>query len=253
MMLPESLGDVRMTWDGPKYVFDGSTGFAPSESGEQSTCFQFYRQDDATPEDLAGCATGGAPPTGKFDYQSFKGQMYTGPWETDGGVNFEWDPGENDGEMVLSIRVLSELDYRDDSFSYAAVKMSDGEYRPAQVCEEGEDSTEFVFDEGRYMEGGQVLSTLQGDPTSKMAEVTCRLQNDGNFRLTEEMLEDALAYGQMRGIGGVVFYLARATEAEATVPAAKDLYDQRHDISPVRLTARSVRIGRFWWDQGGAQ
>ena len=87
----------------------------------------------------------------------------------------------------------------------------------------------------------------------KWREVTCRLANDGTFTLTEEMLEDALAYGQMRGIGGVVFYLSRETEAEATMPAAKDLYDQRHDITPVRLTARSVRIGRFWWGQGGDQ
>lgn len=253
MMLPEQLGDVRMTWDGPKYTFDGSSGFVPGESGDQSTCFEFYRKGDSVPEGLEGCATGSNPPSGQFNYDSFKGQMYTGPWETDSGVTFEWDPGENEGNMVLAIRVLAELDITDDSFSYPAVELENGDFRRAQVCEEGSESTSFIFDEDRYLEGDQLLSTLQGDPSSKMAEVTCRLANDGSFTLTEEMLEDALAYGQMRGMGGVVFYLARETEAEATVPAAKDLYDQRHDISPVRLAARSVRIGRFWWGQGGDQ
>ena len=153
--------------------------------------------------------------------------------------------------MVLSIRVLANWIFL--MIASPTLRWSlRTETQRAQVCEEVED-TSFIFDEDRYTEGGQLLSTLQGDPSSKMAEVTCRLANDGTFTLTEEMLEDALAYGQMRGIGGVVFYLSRETEAEATMPAAKDLYDQRHDITPVRLTARSVRIGRFWWGQGGDQ
>ena len=253
LMLPEQLGDVRMSWDGPRYAFVNQEGYVSGESGSQETCFEFFRAPADASDSIDACANKSELPDALFTYSRFKGQMYTGPWETDGGVQFEWDPGEQDAEMVLTVRVMGELDITDDSFSYPAVQLENGEYRQAQVCEESEASTEFVFDEDRYTDGGQLLASLQGDPTSKMAEVTCRLKNDGDFTLTKEMLQDALDYGETRGIGGVVFYLARTTEAEATVPPAKDLYDQRHDISPVRLTARSVRIGRFWWGQGGAE
>jgi len=51
-----------------------------------------------------------------------------------------------------------------------------------------------------------------------------------------------------------VFYFSRGTETEVTVPAAKDQYDQGHDISPIKVTSRAVRVGRFHWTAtGGGQ
>jgi hypothetical protein len=252
LTLPEEMGDVLLSWNGPKYSWDRAVGeWARADVEQQSSCFEFYRAPDEMPLSPEDCATPASLPSGELDYNTFKGQMYTGPWETDGGVNLQWDVGESDDDLVLSVRFLAEFDYTDPGFSYPAVQESNGEYRRAQICEEGAENTEFLFDEDRYTENGKISATLQGDPSSRMAEVTCRLKNDGDFTLTEEMLESAMAFSQPRGVGGVVFYLARGTEAEAVVPAAKDQYDQRHDISPVRLAGKSIRIGRFWWPTGG--
>jgi hypothetical protein len=87
---------------------------------------------------------------------------------------------------------------------------------------------------------------LRGDPFNNVAELTCRLSDDGEFTLTAAQIEEALTYARSRDAQGVVFYLARSTEVEAQIPPAMDQYRQKLDISPIKLTSRAIDIGRFW-------
>ena len=184
LVLPEEVGSVLMSWSGPKYMFDATQREWQTTEGHQSSCFEFVDNRNEVPETIEACDTPSPLPQGEYEYDRFKGQMYTGPWETETGVDFQWDPGESADDIILSVRFLAELDTLDSNLTYPAVELSDGSFRPAQQCEEGEESTSFVFDEDRYVDNGQLTMSLQGDPFSRMAEVTCRIKNDGDFTLT---------------------------------------------------------------------
>jgi hypothetical protein len=78
--------------------------------------------------------------------------------------------------------------------------------------------------------------------------VTCLLEDDGEFSLTTEHLERALEHAEVDPIGGVVFFLQRMSTTEADVPPAKNRWNQRLDIAPVKVVAQTIKIGRFWWE-----
>jgi hypothetical protein len=106
-----------------------------------------------------------------------------------------------------------------------------------------------VFDDAYETADGNFSPALRGDPFNNVAELTCRLADDGEYSLTSAQLEEALTYARSRGAQGVVFYLARSTEVEAEVPAAMDQYRQKLKISPIKLTSRAIDIGRFWFEE----
>jgi hypothetical protein len=100
---------------------------------------------------------------------------------------------------------------------------------------------------------GTLVPSMQGNPFDNVAEVTCRLADDGEFVLTQEHVLEAVTYARRVGAEGAVFYFARSTGAEAVVPDVKNGYDERLAISPMKLTSRAVEIGRFWFDPSAVE
>jgi len=264
--LPSELGAVMLDWDGPRFDPRGEVLIDTSDNDDRvNRCFEFYegREDDPT-RTREDCETPVTLPTGAGTYNTFEGQIYTGPWDTtdedgDGlgdGVTFTWATEDDNGEplqgdqIVLSLRWMAPVDTDDPQF--ARIVNEDGD--PARVCDDPRD-TELEFNEGAYTvdgAGDELLPELSGDPFSQMATVTCLLPaSAGTFTLTQEHVQSALDHVALQpdGAGGVVFFFSRGNEAEAlNVPPVKDQYSQKHLIDPIKLTARAIRIGRFWWD-----
>ncbi len=261
LALPNQPGGVQLAWKGPRY---DAYGHFVAE-GEHATCLS-YVAPGAPPASAEACIDADTA-TGA----DIAGQIYTGPWDTDDGkVAFRWTAGsgENADEFVsLAIRFLGPVDEADRGFGERVVLVSpedgdragwrtavtDGEIpadvvqpdgrRAATACEEG---AEWVFDDAYETAEDTLTPALRGNPSDNLAEVTCRLADDGEFVLSDAIVEEALTYARIHGAEGAVFYLARSTEVEATVPPAKDQYRQKLDISPIKLTSRAIDIGRFW-------
>jgi len=265
--LPTDLGPVLLTWNGPR--LDGYGNPIPVENGEsgpQATCLNYYMNQSLAPTQAADCVDGeGQAP----DYTE-SGQTYTGPWDTeDGKVVFHWVPTGDPGEIVsLSVRFLGPVDRDDPNWKEYIVRTTanedvqanwdkqvqrgsipdsvdipEGRRAPAP-CEEGE----WVFDNNFETATTQLAPPLQGDPFNNMAEVTCRLEDTGSFELTNDVLAEAVTFARSHGAEGAVFYLARSTENEVVVPPAMNSYEQRLEISPIKLTSRVIDIGRFYFD-----
>jgi hypothetical protein len=165
--------------------------------------------------------------------------LYTGPWDAEEGrVTFRWAPGAAPSEQVaLAVRFLAPIRTDDPNFQIRSYRG-----RPAPVCD---DRGTFVFDPDLEDE---LPTHLLGDPNRRLVEVSCLLADDGEFTLERSMLGDALAYLRSYPAAGAVLLFSRGTITEAPVPAAKDPYDQRREISPVKIVARDVRVGRFRWE-----
>lgn len=263
--LPSRPGGVRLSWTGPRY---GSYG-EELGGGPNSTCLAYPRNDDLAPASAADCDGADTPPL-----TGLEGQVYTGPWDADDGqVVFQWTPGTTGQDYVsLAVRFLGPVDRADPNFAERSVQVpstdeidqawrqarrdglvpEDSEAptgtRPPTPCEE---DGAWVFDDAYTDAEGGLAPHMRGDPFHNMAEVTCRLADDGEFVLTRELLDEALTYAGRGNAEGAVFYFARSTDTAAEVPAAKDQYNQRLDISPIKLTSRAIDIGRFWFEEGG--
>ena len=245
VQVPDELGGVRLEWDG---ALRDHTGEILSDEGVQSRCFEFYEGRPVEPAEAADCDVLPDLPSAQGEYDAFRGQMYTAPWDTEDGVTFEWTPKEHGDQVTLTVRFLAKVELDDPNLTVASIADDDGDYRDAQECEEAD--AEFVFDEERFSNSdGSLSAGLHGDPLSKLVEVNCLLADDGEYTLTESAVAEALSFAEERSAGGVVFFFGRASDVDADVPPAKDPYDQRHDISPIKLTAKTLRLGRFWWDQ----
>jgi hypothetical protein len=275
LTLPALPGDIMMSWSGPLW---DSRGNQLAESGEQSVCMRYL--SGVTPVGLADCVD---EPVMSSTVGNPAGQVYTAPWDTDGGaadgeVTFHWNPGEaGDGQMVLNVRFLGKVDTENENFVVERVgvdpenapqsahnkwdrAVEDGlaigglpsGYRDPLPCEDGEDITN-VFDPslGSVDENGDLVDhvpTLQGDPGLTVAEVSCLLEDDGEFVLNMSHLGEAWEYAQQREAGGSIFMLGRANSAEMTVPAVRDQQGNRRDITPIILRSHAMKIGRFWFD-----
>jgi hypothetical protein len=260
--LPSDPTGVMMTWDGPQFDAYGSE----IGSGPVTTCLS-YAAPGTVPVDPSDCTSvdAGNDPVG---------QTYTGPWSTESGVTFRWEKGTNPDEYVsIAVRFLGPIDEADPSFAERVVTVpasgpverawesaqDDGNIAPdvavpdgrraPTACEEGE----WVFDDAYKSATGGYVASMQGNPLDNVAEVTCRLADDGEYTLTAAQLEEATTYARRVGAQGAVFYFARSTEAEARVPAVKNQFDQRLEISPIKLTSRAVDIGRFWFDPAAVE
>lgn len=262
--LPNRPGGVQVAWDGPRYDGYGHV----IGDGAQSTCLS-YAAPGTAPADPADCVTADSPTEA-----GFTGQMYTGPWDaTDGAVTFRWEqPAEpSPGEYVsLAVRFLGPVDKTDPNYIERVITVEPGDdaqsawreqvrggaipegtevpmgRRSPTACE---DDGDWVFDDAYVDANGEFAPVLRGDPFNNVAELTCRLADDGEFVLTQAQIDDALTYARSRGAEGVVFYLARSTEVEANIPPAMDQYRQKLDISPIKLTSRAIDIGRFWLEE----
>lgn len=262
LTLPESLGPVKMDWNGPRYYYDfGAGDYVEQEPDEWSTCFEFTSPlefGDGEPRSLEDCQDLTSPPNAPGIYNAFKGQMYTGPWETEEGVTFTWSPSEAeamDDTLTLAVKFLAPIDRDSDTFTSRQVPLNPDDdpdewvYRSAQVCEteEGDQAT-YRFDEERWAPDGSVAAVLQGDPSNVVAQVVCNVPKEsGSFTLTQDLLQDAYDYARLKGAGGALFMVGRSQWNEVEIPAVKDPYDQRHDVNPMYVTAKTVQIGRFYW------
>ena len=109
---------------------------------------------------------------------------------------------------------------------------------------------QWEFERQYTFEDDSFVPSLHGDPSHNLAEVTCRLDDSsGQFVLTQDILEKAMDYAALHGAEGAVFYLTRSTETEIQGPPVRDRFGKRHDTSPVKVVARSMQIGRFWFGE----
>lgn len=265
--LPNAIGGVQMEWAGPRYDRFGDEMVAGEAEAKElvRTCLSFV-DPGTSPETAEACAGADSPLA-----TSFEGQVYTGPWDTDDGqVLFRWVPAEGEDDYVsLSVRFLGPVDREDTRFTEQVIKVpangaieedwASPQYdipedaaipegrRAPTACEDEEDGAEWVFDDAYETHDGDLMPAMQGDPNHNLAEVSCRLADDGEFALTAAHLEQAMLYAQRHGAQGAIFYFSRSSDVEATVPAAKDQYNQKLEISPVKLTSRAIDIGRFWY------
>lgn len=261
MDLPNRLGPVMMSWKGPRFDARGNEIASTAGTDEAiNRCFEFYEGRGEDPaRALADCGSPVQLPSALATYNSFEGQMYTGPWESDDGVTFQWDTTDDAGQplkgdqIVLSVRWMAPVDRDDPNYARRVVA---GTSEAASTCAT---DTSFEFDAQTYtVDGtpnGELVPSLQGDPFSQLANVTCLLKNDGEFTLTKEHVARALEHVALSpdGAGGVVFFFSRGNEADAnSVPPVKDQFGQKHMIDPIKMTARSIRIGRFHWNNDSA-
>ncbi len=212
----------------------------PTSAGEEGQdCSQFLE-----PEEEVSSGPGAEVTVDR------SGQMFTGPWDTDSGeLTFRWAVPEGaEGERVtLNVRFLGPVDRDAERYLVQAVDDTQGGTRPPLECDVRRD-IDYVFDESLLDDVGELPVTLQGEPSSNLAEVSCGLVDDGEFVLTQEHLASALEYAHANGSEGAVFYFSRGTELNATLPDVRDQAGFRRDISPVKVVANSVVIGRLWVD-----
>jgi len=259
LRVPQLPGGVQLEWNGPRY---DNYGHVSVDSGEQSSCLAFSGTAVVDPQGPAECAAA-------ISASADAGQMYTGPWDTeDGKLLFRWEPGTDPDEYVsLSVRFLGPVDRSDPNFAREivveptprAVKASwntlQGKTVPEGDAPEGtraptacEAEGAYEFDPNYLTEAGDLIPSMRGDPFHNMAEVTCRMKDDGEFALTNAIVADALTYARAHGSEGVVFYFGRSTEAEVEVPDAMDNYGNRKVITPIKVASRAIDIGRFWYE-----
>ena len=212
-----------------------------------------------------------------------RGQMYTAPWETTNGVTVKWVPFSNngitsaaEGEILsISVRFMKRIDETATSFVEERVAVESNPqvqslwdstalsgafpegtecpevgYRDALPCDEDID---YVFDES-LRKGDSYVSSLQGDPLSTLAEVTCHVDNaSGQFTLTNDVLSDAIAYAKQNNAKGAIFYVSRTTKTEANIPNVRDSNGNLSEIGPLLLSSNAVQIGRFWFNNDNFQ
>ncbi len=261
--LPQELDGVLLEWQGPRFDNLGNV----VDEGAQRRCFEFYGDGRSSIEDLTDCDELGPLPRDERTFDSFPGQMYTAPWDTDDGrLTLKWTPKPGSDDTVsFTLRFLSEIEYDNDYLVRPVVEYGSGKERKATACEESEadvrfdwtqyaatDENEKPIQTGVDENGDPIykpIAGLQGDPSSRMAEVVCTLSDDGEHTLDMTAFQSAYDYvnDRERNAGGVVFIFSRSQQAEATLPPAKDQYDLRHEMNPVSIQAAAARIGRFWW------
>jgi hypothetical protein len=275
--LPEKPTGVMMSWKGPVYDADGNLLMTADELGDEgySTCLQFLAHE-SMPQDPEDCLALQEPPGVE---STFSGQMYTGPWDTeDGSVTVKWVPGSGESSdlVTISVRFLGPVDlddenklvatvnvpltesitaYHQDAFIDQSGVISGGEFaddhgtRSALACEvEGDDFT-WETDPSLLASDGGFVTGLQGEPTATLADVTCNAGDSGSFTITNAMIADALDYATRNKAEGAIFYMTRTSVMNVDTPPVRDRYGQRRDISDVRVLARSVELGRFWFQK----
>ena len=278
--LPTRPTGLMVSWTGPRY---GAWG-QPLGEGENKTCVQYaaHGADPASPEDCLTLAPFPAEldPT---DGSALPGQMYTGPWDAESGVVFEWIPSEDDRveeTITLTVQFLAKVDTDDenkrervvtvppssdveddweaaieDGFIPEGTPVPDGR-RPAFACETddgSENGATWELDESLVLENGEYLPSLRGEPSHTLAEVTCSFPDRsadgayGRFVLTPEIIEEALTYARANGAEGAVFSFVRQTTLNLETPPVRDRYGNRRDISPIKVVGNAAVLGRFWY------
>lgn len=272
VQLPEQPMGFMFEWTGPR--LDPATQAWVEDGSEQRACLRFA-QGEGMPASPADCLTLPEAPTDG----NLLGQIYTPPWKTVDGLKLKWEPDADTTDTIsLTIRILGKIDETESYFvdDYVEVDplpevegdwnglVADGEVpesasfpqglRDSLACDDEEDvSWQFqpALRQGS-VGSGQYVPTLQGDPLHTTVEVTCTVDPAaGEFVITSEMLEGALAFADQYEAAGAVFYVARTQTTLVDVPPVRDHVGNRRDIAPVTVVSKAVQVGRFWYDLGG--
>lgn len=255
--LPQQVEGVKIDWTGPRYAYSfNEADYVANEGTDWSTCFEFtspFEFGDGAPASREDCNQLTSPPTGPGIYNTYRGQVYTGPWETDEGVTFTWADGadESDDVVTFAVKFLAPIDETADTFRSRQVRADylESGFRNARVCEDEADGAFYRFNEENWGAVGDRDVVLQGDPGNVLAQVVCNVPKDsGSFTLTQDKLQKAYDYAISKGGEGAIFMLGRQQVAEVAIPPVKDPYDQKHDVNPMYVTAKTVQIGRFYWN-----
>ena len=271
-MLPNRTEGLMVTWNGPRFSGDG---VMMAEEGEHSVCMQYSTtetEDGAptAPSDCVDVIQVDNPKEGQFD----RGQMYTGPWDTQNGVTVKWIPSENAIEetVSISVRFLGVIDETDDSFVEEMVMVDkNGDVqgaweaairsgsipegaecpaqgsRPALPCDE--DIT-YEFDQS-LKRGDGYIPSMQGNPLKNLVETTCTVQDAaGEFVITRDILDQALTYAKQHNAKGAIFYLNRTTKTAFEVPPVRDAFGTLKEPGDFLVVSNSVQLGRFWVQDG---
>jgi hypothetical protein len=272
--LPTRTQGIMLTWSGPKFSGDG---ILVDEDGEQSVCMQYSSSGvgadgsaPTSPTDCIDIIEVEDPKEGQFD----RGQMYTGPWDSQNGVTVKWVPSAQDvGETVsISVRFLGTIDEEDSSFVEEVVLVDkNGDVqgawdaairsgtipegaecpevgsRPALPCD---DNIDFEFDP-TLRRGSGYTPSMQGNPLKNVVETTCTVQDaSGEFTITNDILEKSLTYAKQHNAKGAIFYLNRTTKSTFDVPDVRDAFGTKKQPGDVLVVSNSVQIGRFWVRDG---
>lgn len=272
VQLPEQPMGFMLEWTGPR--MDAATRAWVDDGQVHRACLR-YAQTTDMPANPADCMTLPDAPTDG----NLVGQVYTPPWKTTEGLTLKWEPDNDTTDTIsFTIRFLGPVDETESYFvdDYVDVQpisdiendwddlIDDGEVpesaafpqgvRDSLACDDEED-VQWKFQPG-LREGpegsGKYVPTLQGDPLHTSVEVTCTVDPaSGEFTITNEMLESALAFADQYDAAGAVFYVARTQTSQVEVPAVRDSVGNRREIAPVTVVSKAVQVGRFWYDLGG--
>jgi hypothetical protein len=261
--LPDRQDGIMLSWNGPRYDRYGSI----VGEGEQTTCFR-YRADEKAPASAEDCVGLDDPASNENELVA---NMYTGPWDTDDGVKFSWVPVDgSDDTVTITVRFLGPIDLTDPNLVSAYVpvtptaaaleefKAAEGAgvipegaepvgYRAALPCDDPND-IEWTVDPNLLMADGGYTAALQGNPTDTMIELTCQVaDSDGEFVLTQDIVQEALDYAELHNAQGTVFYFSRSQKSTFPTPDVRDRYGKRHEISDIEFVSNSIELGRFWY------
>ena len=274
MRLPSRSDSIIVQWDGPLY--DSRGDLADADAATRTTCLSYAAPDGelANPDDCL-------EPTAPIDTPA--GQVYTGPWETPSDkVSFYYTaPTGDDGQALdevisVSVRFLGPLD-RDDEYKreyvvevappdtvvdgweagYGAsipegMEPANGR-RAAVACEDEDDGAAWLLDDDLFDANESPVLALNGEPSHRLAEVTCLMPapepgRTAQFDLTMDMIQDAYDYAADHGAEGALFYVKRGTSMNLVTPPVRDAYGNLRETSPVKVVSNAVTLGRFHYD-----
>ena len=270
--MPSRTQGLMLSWSGPRFSGDG---VMMAEEGEHTVCMQYSTSEleSGTPVEPTDCIDViqvEDPKEGQFD----RGQMYTGPWDSENGITVKWLPSENAGDetVSISVRFLGSIETDDDSFVEEKVLVNkNGDVqgawdaairsgtipegaecpetgtRPALPCDE--DIT-YEFDE-TLKRGADYIPSMQGNPLKNLVETTCTVQDaSGEFVITKDIVEQALTYAKQHNAKGAIFYFNRTTKTAFEVPTVRDSFGTLKEPGEFLVVSNSVQLGRFWVQDG---
>jgi hypothetical protein len=243
--LPDRQDGIMLSWTGPRYDrYGGIIG-----DGAQTTCLR-YRADEKAPHERRGLRG----PRRSIEHENeLVANMYTGPWDTEDGVKFEWVPVENSIDTVtITVRFLGPSTSRTEPGVGVRARDADPEaleqfeaaegagliptarlpvgYRAALPCDDPND-IEWTVDPEPPHGGRRVQPALQGNPTHTMIELTCQVaDSDGEFLLTKDIVQEALDYADVHDAQGTVFYFSRSRQ---------DSFETRTSVTATANATRS--------------
>lgn len=161
--------------------------------------------------------------------ESKGGVIYSG-----GDIDITWEPGNIPGQfLTIAIRYLPE-----DEGEPAEIKYEEG-CLEVEACAEGK---EYDKNEGKCY-------SPDGLQTRNLAELVCNASDDGEFLITEDMIEDLdlSASTLNEEVGGAIIFVATTTILDdVQVPPVYYGNGKKAEISPIKVISNNVTLTRLY-------